>query len=263
MSVCNPNLDCNLLLGWRQLTSKVITTVVSLRLKLWGQLSFAYCHEKCWNHFSHWYALILHFSTKQLWPANMKKLAPNISPDKCRFTWRRWSLPCCCWWCQVAWLTLSLQGPQLVMVACGAASWARFRNRIRITTAIQTNGIGWTGLEACLLRVESAAAWSSRLVVLAAACNTRGGRQRRGGEGRRRRERQRRGKIREEITMKKEEQYLLIHYHNGETTYRAEKSLLRILLLRMLLLRTRTREKKLLVWKMVRFQKLLLPPVRL
>ena len=113
--------------------------------------------------------------------------------------------------------------------------------------------------------MESAAAWSSRLVALAAACNTRGGRQRRGGEGRRReRIREgRRGKIREEITMKKEEQYLLIHYHNGETTYRAEKSLLRILLLRMLLLRTRTREKKLLVWKMVRFQKLLLPPVRL
>ena len=45
--------------------------------------------------------------------------------------------------------------------------------------------------------------------------------------------------------------------------HRAEESLLPILLLRIPLLRIRIRTEKLLIRKMVRFQKLLLPPVRL
>ena len=31
-------------------------------------------------------------------------------PEKYWSTWKLWSLPCCCLWCQLAWLTLSLPG---------------------------------------------------------------------------------------------------------------------------------------------------------
>ena len=97
--------------SWRLLTSKVFTTLLSLRLCLSSQrtLKGPPSQSHCRNEINDSHSPVF-------WEASlcMTKLTHIFPfPEKCRSMWKPWSLPCCCLWCQFVWLTSSLPGASL------------------------------------------------------------------------------------------------------------------------------------------------------